>query len=257
MNQRDRPPKNPGYKTWFDLSVLAVAHVVLFPLWVVLWTMIPLGIWLADRGPVFFRQERVGKDGQIFTILKFRTMIPDADKAGPAWTTEGDPRITPVGRILRRTALDELPGLISIWRGHMSFVGPRALDRNEQRQLEELIPGFEKRLQIRPGLTGLAQVYDKNDDPHEKFRFDMEYLERQNVFLDARLLLQSVLNTLVARWDRRSGKVSLENFTAGGAKSPLGGLDTAEPEIQIQDDAHQDSHSSESGNPNDRNSTLG
>ena len=176
--------------------------------------MIPLGIWLADRGPVFYRQERVGKNGRVFTILKFRTMIPDADKCGPAWTTEGDPRITPVGRILRRTALDELPGVISIWRGHMSFVGPRALDRDEQRCLEELIPGFEKRLQVRPGLTGLAQVHDKNDDPYEKFRYDMEYLEKFNPLLDAQLLLLSVWNTVIARWDHRSGKINLIDLKA-------------------------------------------
>ena len=211
--------------------------------------MIPLGIWLADRGPVFYRQERVGKDGRVFTILKFRTMIPDADQSGPAWTTEGDPRITSVGRILRRTALDELPGVISIWRGHMSFVGPRALDRDEQRCLEELIPGFEKRLQVKPGLTGLAQVYDKNDDPHEKFRFDMEYLEKRSLFLDARLLLLSVWNTVLARWDHRSGKVNLENLTAGRAKSPLGRLDTSESESPIPDDIQQNSRISESGDP--------
>ena len=219
--------------------------------------MIPLGIWLADRGPVFYRQERVGKDGRVFTILKFRTMIRDADKSGPAWTTEGDPRITSVGRILRRTALDELPGVISIWRGHMSFVGPRALDRDEQRCLEELIPGFEKRLQVKPGLTGLAQVYDKNDDPHEKFRLDMEYLEKLSLFLDARLLLLSVWNTIIARWDHRSGKVNLGNLTAGRANPPLGRLDTSGSENRIPDDVQQDNRISESGGPKDRNSTIG
>jgi len=256
VNRQDSLPKNAGYKTGFDLSVLVVAHIVLFPLWVLLWTLIPLGIWLADRGPVFYRQERVGKDGRVFTILKFRTMIPDADKSGPAWTSDGDPRITPVGRILRRTALDELPGVISIWRGHMSFVGPRALDRNEQRYLEESIPGFEKRLQVRPGLTGLAQVYDKNDDPHEKFRFDMEYLEKQSLFLDARLILHSVWNTIVARWDHRSGKVNLENLVANQGKSANGRADSSQSEDQLADDAHHDSHDSESENPRDRNSTI-
>ena len=257
MNRQDSSVNNPGYKTWFDIAVLSVAHVVLLPLWVLLWTMIPLGIWLADRGPVFYRQKRVGKDGQVFTILKFRTMIPDADKFGPAWTTEGDPRITPVGRILRRTALDELPGVISIWRGHMSFVGPRALDRDEQRCLEELIPGFEKRLKVKPGLTGLAQVYDKNDDPHEKFRFDMEYLEQRSLVLDSRLLLLSVWNTIIARWDHRSGKVNLETLTTSRAKSAFGRHDAFESDNPIPDNVQQDGPISESGDPKDRNSTLG
>ena len=87
-----------GYKVWFDLSILIVAHISLLPLWLVLWTVIPILIWLDDRGPIFFKQRRAGKDGKIITILKFRTMRPDADRTGPAWTTEGDPRITRMGR---------------------------------------------------------------------------------------------------------------------------------------------------------------
>ena len=205
-----------AYKSWFDLSVLISAHVVLLPLWIILWTVIPLLIWLDDRGPVFYRQQRMGKDGNPFNVVKFRTMVVDAENLGPAWTTDDDPRVTRVGRILRRTALDELPEVISIWRGHMSFAGPRALDLDEHRSLEELIPGFEQRLQVRPGLTGLAQIYDKSDDPHEKYRYDMEYIQKMSPILDARLLVLSVWNTLVARWDHRSGKYKLDNFTKTG-----------------------------------------
>jgi lipopolysaccharide/colanic/teichoic acid biosynthesis glycosyltransferase len=205
-------PKKAAYKGWFDLSVLILAHVLLLPLWLALWTIIPVLIWLGDRGPVFYRQQRMGKDGVPFYLLKFRTMIVDADTQGPAWTTDDDSRVTRVGKILRRTALDELPEVISIWQGNMSFVGPRALEVDEHRALEELMPGFEKRLQIRPGLTGLAQIFDKGDDPFEKYRYDMEYLQKLSPFLDARLLLLSVWNTLVAGWDHRSGKVVLENL---------------------------------------------
>jgi lipopolysaccharide/colanic/teichoic acid biosynthesis glycosyltransferase len=146
-------------------------------------------------------------------------MVADADKQGPAWTTENDLRITRVGRILRRTALDELPEVLSIWKGHMSFVGPRALDLNEHHTLNELIPGFSDRLKVRPGLTGLAQIFDKNDDPHQKYRYDMEYLQRLSPFLDTRLLVHSVWNTLIARWDHRSGKVALENLDGGPLNS--------------------------------------
>ena len=209
-----------AYKSWFDLSVLVLAHFVLLPLWIILWTIIPLLIWLDDRGPVFFRQQRMGKDGNPFNVVKFRTMVVDAENLGPPWTTDGDPRVTRVGRILRRTALDELPEIISIWRGDMSFVGPRALDLDEQRSLEELIPEFEKRLQVRPGLTGLAQIYDKSDDPHEKYRYDMEYVQRMGPILDIRLLIFSVWNTLIARWDHRSGKYKLDNFKAGKSDFP-------------------------------------
>ena len=138
-----------GYKRRFDLTVLVLAHMLLMPLWLLLWTIIPVLIWLSDRGPVFYKQKRVGKDGQVFTILKFRTMVPGAESTGPAWTTEGDPRVTRFGKLLRRMALDELPETLSIWKGDMSLVGPRALDLEEQRGLEQQIPGFAQRLQVR------------------------------------------------------------------------------------------------------------
>lgn len=120
----------------------------------------------------------------------------------------------------------------------MSFVGPRALDLDEQRSLEELMPGFEKRLQVRPGLTGLAQIYDKTDDPHEKYRYDMEYLEKLSPFLDARLLLHSVWNTVIARWDHRSGKINLHNLKASGADSTSDQREHVESTIPDTENSH-------------------
>ena len=203
-----------AYKPWFDFATLIVAHLLLLPLWLFLWTVIPLLIFLGDRGPILYKQQRVGKNGRIFTIFKFRTMVSDADRKGPAWTTEGDPRVTRVGKLLRRTALDELPGVMSIWKGDMSLVGPRALDVAEQKGLEQRIPSFEKRLRIRPGLTGMAQIYDRADDAHEKFHYDQEYLIRMNPWLDIRLIVLSVWNTLSARWDQRRGKPTEEDAEA-------------------------------------------
>ncbi len=207
---QDRNRDDRRYKLWFDMAVLIAAHLLLFPLWALIWTVIPTLIWLGDRGPVFYRQKRVGKNGRIFTIVKFRTMVMEADRQGPAWTVDGDPRVTRFGRILRKSALDELPGLLSIWRRDMSLVGPRALDVEEQRTLEEQIPGFEGRLEVLPGLTGLAQVYDKTDDAQDKFRYDLEYIDRMGPWLDMRLLILSVFNTLGARWDRRGGKAQTD-----------------------------------------------
>jgi lipopolysaccharide/colanic/teichoic acid biosynthesis glycosyltransferase len=138
-------------------------------------------------------------------------MVLDADEKGAAWTMDQDPRITRVGKLLRRTALDELPEVINILQGDMSLVGPRALDVTEQKCLEKLIFGFEKRLEVRPGLTGLAQVYDQKDDAHDKFRYDLEYLQRMNPWLDMKLLVLSVRNSLWVKWDRRSGKSSSVN----------------------------------------------
>lgn len=195
-----------SYKAWFDLTVLVSAHLLLLPLWLLLWILLPTLIWLDDRGPVFYKQRRAGKDGKPFTVLKFRTMVSDADRKGPAWTTDGDPRVTRVGRLLRRTALDELPEMLNILRREMSFVGPRALDVEEQQSLEAQIPGFEKRLQVPPGLAGLAQVYDPSDDAYDKFRYDLIYLERMSPWLDAKLLLLSMRNTLGGQWDHRRGK---------------------------------------------------
>ena len=199
-----------SYKRQFDISILVASHLIFLPLWIMLWIIIPTLIWLDDRKSVFYRQKRIGKNGESFNIIKFRTMVVGADELGPAWTTSNDPRITRIGRILRRTALDELPEIINIFKGEMSFVGPRALDLVEQNALERLVPGFERRLKMRPGLTGLAQIYDQTDDPYEKYRYDMEYLEKQSLVLDVRLLLISVKNTLIARWDHRSGKTKLD-----------------------------------------------
>ena len=203
------------YKSWFDLLILIAVHALLLPLWLLLWTTIPVLIWLGDRGPVFYSQKRVGREGRIFTVLKFRTMVLDAERKGPAWTVDGDPRVTKVGRLLRRTGLDELPEVINIWKKEMSLVGPRALDVVEQEMLEELIPGFENRLQVRPGLTGLAQIYDRSDDSHDKFHYDLEYLQRMSPLLDIKLLILSVRNTLVAKWDRRLGKPTSETGWPG------------------------------------------
>ncbi len=199
-----------SFKRSLDLAILVVAHVALLPLWALLWASIPLLIWLDDRGPVFYRQSRVGRYGKEFTVLKFRTMIPDADKHGDPWTVENDPRVTRFGRILRRTALDELPELLNILKGDMSFVGPRAIQIGEQRLLERKIPGFADRLAVRPGLTGLAQVYNLTDDGWEKLRHDRDYIARMSLRLDLWLLAFSVLNTLATRWDRRSGKSSVQ-----------------------------------------------
>ncbi len=200
-------PKSKGrYKRPFDLTLLIAAHILLAPVLLLLWVLISLVIWLEDRGPVFYRQVRVGQGSRLFTVLKFRTMSPDADRRGPAWTLEDDPRVTRVGRFLRRVALDELPETLSILKGDLSFVGPRALDTEEQYLMQQQIERFQERLQIRPGLTGLAQVYDHEDDAQVKLSYDLEYIQRMNPILDLKLLLLSVKNSLLRRWDRRAGK---------------------------------------------------
>ena len=194
------------YKRPMDLAILAAAHILLAPIWLALWTLIPLMIWLVDRGPIFYGQPRAGRGGTRFSYRKFRTMVVDADKIGPVWTSDDDPRVTRTGRLLRRTAMDELPGLLSIWKGDMSLVGPRALPYEEQRLLEDQIPNFADRLGVTPGLTGLSQVYNPDDENNLKLKLDMRYAATMSPWLDVKLIVLSVFNTLLGRWDTRSGK---------------------------------------------------
>ncbi len=153
-----------------------------------------LAIKLYDGGPVFFRQERATLNGKVFRIHKFRSMIVDAEKDGkPRPTTEGDPRITPVGKILRATRLDELPQLIDILVGDMSLVGPRPERIEHVKQYTEEIPEFQYRLKVRGGLTGYAQLYGKyNTTPYDKLQLDLMYIQNYSLLLDVKLLLMTV-----------------------------------------------------------------
>lgn len=177
---------------------------------------IAIAVKLEDGGPVFYRQQRWGRFGKKFMVLKFRTMIPDADKKfGLRQAKENDQRITRVGRVLRATGLDELPQIISILRGDMSFVGPRALavgeiifDKNGQRVDYENTPGFHHRLAARPGLTSLATIYIPKDSPaRRKFRYDLYYIRKLSLGLDLRLIALSFWISFRGKWETRQRKV--------------------------------------------------
>jgi lipopolysaccharide/colanic/teichoic acid biosynthesis glycosyltransferase len=193
-------------KRGFDILLSGVGLVVSLPLWAV----IALAVKLNDGGPIFYRQERVGKDGRVFTGLKFRSMVPDSDKKwGAVPAAANDPRITKLGRILRATAMDELPQLWSIFRGDMSFVGPRPEWVELVKKFRVEIPSFDLRHQVRPGLTGLAQVYGHSETSRRhKLRYDLLYARRQSFCLDIRLMLLSFAVTFSGRWERREGKIS-------------------------------------------------
>lgn len=199
-------------KRLFDACLAGAGLLVSAPLW----ALIAVAIRLEDGGPVFFRQERVGLNGRIFPAFKFRSMIPDAEaRSGPVQATADDPRITRVGRILRATAMDELPQLWNIFVGDMSFVGPRPLRPGEIDVADdgrlvalEAIPGYEQRHRVRPGLTGLAQVYAPRDLPRAgKFRLDRLYLKKGGVCLDLKLLALSFWITGRGEWERRDRRL--------------------------------------------------
>ncbi|MBI4219171.1 MAG: sugar transferase [Chloroflexi bacterium] len=197
-----------AYKRPLDLAILLSAHLLLAPVWLLVWILVPAAVWLEDRGPVFYRQRRVGYKGREFNVLKFRTMVPDAEKhTGPVWAARDDVRVTKVGRILRKTALDELPQVINILRGDMSFVGPRSERPELHAKFVREIPDFEKRLAVRPGLTGAAQVNGAYDlPPAEKLKYDLGYIDRMSLWTDCRLVFLSIAKTLSLGWDRRGGK---------------------------------------------------
>ena len=180
------------------------------------WAAIALAIKLDDAGPVFYSQLRVGKDGRPFRSWKFRSMVVGADRrAESVQAAPGDPRITRVGRVLRATALDELPQLWNILAGDMSFVGPRALMPEEievsgagQPVPLASIPGYAARHRVAPGLTGIAQIYADRDIPRrQKFRYDLLYIRRRSFWLDLRLILVSFWITVRGRWEHRGDKL--------------------------------------------------
>lgn len=153
-----------------------------------------LAIKLYDRGPVFFYQERCTKNGKIFLICKFRSMIVDAEKSGisiPA--TDHDPRITPVGRLIRKVRIDELPQLLNILKGDMSLVGPRPERIEHVDMYSDRIPEFAYRLKVKGGLTGYAQVYGKyNTTAYDKLKMDLMYIQNYSLLLDIEILFKTI-----------------------------------------------------------------
>jgi lipopolysaccharide/colanic/teichoic acid biosynthesis glycosyltransferase len=198
-------------KRALDVALSGIGLLISAPLWAV----IAAAIKLDTRGPVFYGQPRVGEGGRIFQVLKFRSMVADAEKeVGPKPAEQDDPRVTRVGRVLRATAMDELPQLWNIFRGDMSFVGPRAL-RPEEIDVDtagravplQAIPGFAVRSAIPPGLTGIAQIYARRDvSRRQKFRFDRLYVRRRSMLLDVRLILLSFWITARGAWEARERK---------------------------------------------------
>ena len=181
-------------KEVFDRLLALVGLVVFLPLLALLATLVKL----SSRGPAFFIQQRVGKDGSTFGILKLRTMVFDAEQAtGPIWAQANDPRITRLGRFLRFSHLDEVPQLLNVIRGEMSLVGPRPERPVFVEQFRHQIPNYEARLTVKPGITGLAQVshhYDETlRDVKRKLAFDLLYIKKMCLMVDIAILFLTFL----------------------------------------------------------------
>ena len=215
MEAGTRPGRTRWLTLWakraLDVTLSGAGLVASAPLWAVIAALVKL----EDGGPVFYEQERSGLNGQPFTVWKFRSMVPDAEaRTGAVQATADDPRVTRVGRLLRATAMDELPQLWNIFKGDMSFTGPRALRPGEievvgGNQFERLedVPGFSRRASVRPGLTGVAQIYAARDIARRhKFKYDLLYVRRQSLWLDVRLIALSFWITFHGTWESRSRK---------------------------------------------------
>lgn len=191
-----------------DILISLIALIVASPILLI----VALAIKLEDRGPVFFKQERATKNGKVFSILKFRSMIVDAEKEGfsiPA--TGGDPRITKVGKFIRATRIDELPQIINILKGDMSIVGPRPERVEHVEKYSKEVPEFEYRLKVKGGLTGYAQIYGKyNTSAYDKLRLDMMYIENYSIALDIKLLLLT-LRIMLQKESTEGFEVAREN----------------------------------------------
>lgn len=181
-------------KRALDLAICIPLGVVALPFMLI----IALVIKLYDRGPVFYRQTRLTKDDREFTIIKFRSMKIDAEDDGEAiLSPKNDPRITPFGRFIRSTRLDELPQIINILRGEMSLVGPRPERPEIAREYAEEMPEFAFRTRVKAGLTGFAQIYGKyNTVPYDKLKLDLFYIENYTLWMDVKLILMTIKTML-------------------------------------------------------------
>lgn len=186
-------------KRILDVAIASLLLLLSLPLFI----LAALAIFLESGGPILYRQQRVGLRGQIFDIFKFRSMRVDAERNGPVWAEEGDSRTTRVGRIMRRFRIDELPQLLNVLKGDMSFVGPRPERPEFVADLARAIPYYELRHHVKPGITGWAQIsypYGASiKDSREKLQYDLYYLKNYSIFLDINILLQTAQVILLGK----------------------------------------------------------
>jgi sugar transferase (PEP-CTERM system associated) len=186
-----------------NAALAAVGFLLSLPIML----LVALAVKLDSRGPVFYTQVRVGKNGRNFKIIKFRSMRLDAERvSGPVWAEKSDPRVTRVGRVIRKLRLDELPQFVNVLRGDMSFVGPRPERPVFVERLSQIVPYYSQRHLVKPGLTGWAQIkypYGSSvEDAIEKLRFDLYYIKNQSLLLDAGIIFETIKIVLFGRGAR-------------------------------------------------------
>ena len=203
--------------------MIAVAGLLLAPVWVLLVAAIAAAVRLGSPGPVLYRQARLGRGGRVFRIVKFRTMIDGAEAfTGPVWAAYRDARTTRAGRVLRRWHLDELPQVVNVVRGEMSLVGPRPERPELAARIQRAVPGYSRRLRVRPGIMGLAQARGRyHMHPRRKLRYDELYIARMSPWLDLRLCCLCLRKVVLANLRRRSACPGVEPVAGPPAAAPV------------------------------------
>jgi exopolysaccharide biosynthesis polyprenyl glycosylphosphotransferase len=181
-----------------------VISLIILLLTIPLYILFAIAIKIDSKGPVLFKQERIGMNSKEFNIYKFRSMYLDAEKhTGPVWSTKDDPRVTRVGKILRKLRIDEIPQFFNVLKGEMSLVGPRPERKYFVEMLAQQLPYYKRRLKVRPGITGWAQVKHKYDESIEdvkvKLRYDLFYIENMSLRMDLKILARTLLVILFGK----------------------------------------------------------
>jgi len=197
VNFQESSWSSSGMKRFFDFLFSFVSILILSPFFVIIGAIIKL----SSKGPIIYSQERLGFKGKPYQIYKFRSMIVNAEeKSGPVWTSDDDPRITPIGKILRKYRIDELPQLINVVLGQMSLIGPRPERPYFTEKLKERFPLYERRFRVRPGITGWSQIKHPSDieeeDVRQKLRYDFYYIENLSLNLDLKILISTIVVVL-------------------------------------------------------------
>ena len=189
-------------KKYFDVLLAILGSIIAFPAGV----LIAVAIKMDSEGPIFYEQERVGKDGKLFKLLKFRSMRMDAENAGPVWAMVEDRRVTRVGRFIRKMRLDELPQVLNVLRGEMSFVGPRPERPFFVKKLDREIPYYFHRHSVKPGITGWAQLCypygSSTEDALEKLKYDLYYIKNMSLIFDLTIILETIKTVIWRRGAR-------------------------------------------------------
>jgi sugar transferase (PEP-CTERM system associated) len=191
-----------GLKRYMDIMASLLGLILFSPVGL----LVSIAIKIDAPGPIFYRQERVGEDGKIFKLLKFRSMQVDAEKNGPIWAKADDERITRVGRVIRKIRLDEIPQMINVLKGEMSFVGPRPERPFFVGQLKNEIPFYSYRHSVKPGITGWAQIRYRygasKEDALEKLKYDIYYIKHMSPLLDLMIISKTIKIVLLGKGAR-------------------------------------------------------